>query len=196
MSQTLSKIAGKGLAPLLPLLKLGDEPAAALKGCQSATEALDRLEAGGFLMEATRLLAHALPRREAVWWACMCAAHTEPPDLPEADRKAREAAELWVRQPSDQNRIGAKQKSDATAVATPKSWIAMAVFYCGNSITPEGQPAMPPKPHIAGRTLSGALVLSAVRSEPKRQVARLQRFLESGRNVAAGGAGRLPKETA
>ena len=26
MSQTLSKIAGKGLAPLLPLLKLGDEP--------------------------------------------------------------------------------------------------------------------------------------------------------------------------
>jgi hypothetical protein len=196
MSQTLSKIAGKGLAPLLPLLKLGEAPVAAVKGCQSATEALDRLEAGGFLMEATRLLAHALPRREAVWWACMCAAHTEPPGLPEADRKAREAAELWVRQPSDQNRIGAKQKSDATAVATPESWIAMAVFYCGDSITPEGQPAVPPKPYIAGRTLSGAVVLSAVRSDPKRQVARLQRFLESGRNVATGGAGRLPKETA
>jgi len=196
MSQTLSKIAGKGLAPLLPLLKLGETPAAAVKDCQSATEALARLEAGGFLMEATRLLAHALPRREAVWWACMCATHTEPPDLPEVDHKAREAAELWVRQPSDENRIAAKKKSDATAVATPESWIAMAVFFCGESITPEGQPVVPPKPHIAGRTLSGAVLLSAVRSDPKRQVVRLQRFLESGRNVAAGGAGRLPKEAA
>ncbi|HUB15618.1 MAG TPA: hypothetical protein VMB34_26970 [Acetobacteraceae bacterium] len=196
MSQTLSKLAGKGLAPLLPHLKLSDEAAAAVQGCQSATEALDKLAGGGFLMEAARLLAHGLPRREAVWWTCMCAMSTEPPDLPEADRKARAAAEQWVRQPSDQNRIAAKQQADATALATPESWAALAVFFCGESITPEGQPTVAPKPHIAGRTLSGAVVLSAVRKDPARQVARLQRFIESGRNVAAGGAGRLSKEEA
>lgn len=194
MSQTLTKLAGKGLAPLQPLLKLPEEAAAAVEGCQLASEAMDRLEAGGFLMEAARLLAHALPRREAVWWTCMCAGHTEPPDLPEADRKARVAAEQWVRQPNDQNRIAAKQLSDATGLSTPESWVAMAVFFCGESITPEGQPKVPPKPHIAGRTLGGAVVLSAVRTDPKRQKERLQRFLESGRNIAAGGAGRLERE--
>jgi hypothetical protein len=194
MSQTSTKLAGKGLAPLQPLLKLSGEAAAAVQGCQLATEALDRLEAGGFLMEAARLLAHALPRREAVWWTCMCAGHTEPPDLPEADRKARAAAEQWVRQPNDQNRIAAKQQSDATGLSTPESWVAMAVFFCGESIMPEGQPKVPPKPHIAGRTLGGAVVLSAVRTDPKRQKDRLQRFLESGRNIAAGGAGRLERE--
>ena len=142
-------------------------------------------------MEATRLLAHALPRREAVWWACMCAAHTEPPDLPEADRKAREAAEHWVRQPSDQDRIGAMQQADATAVATPESWVAMAAFWCGDSITPEGQPAMPPKPHIAGKDVErrAGAGRGALRAEAAGGAA--QRFLESGRNIAAGGAGRL-----
>jgi hypothetical protein len=179
---------------LRPLLKLPDEAAAAVQGCQSAAEALDRLEAGGFLMQAARLLAHALPRREAVWWICMCAGHTEPADLPEADRMARAAAEQWVRQPNDSNRIAAKRQSDATELSTPESWAAMAVFFCGESITPEGQPKVPPKPHIAGRTLGGAVVLSAVRTDPKRQNDRLRRFMESGRNIAAGGAGRLEHE--
>ncbi|HTW69770.1 MAG TPA: hypothetical protein VME47_07790 [Acetobacteraceae bacterium] len=194
MSQALTKLAGKSLAPLQPMLKLPAEAAAAVQGCQLATEALDRLEAGGFLLEAARLLAHALPRREAVWWACMCAGHTEPPDLPEADRKARAAAEQWVRQPSDQNRIAAKQLSDATGLSTPESWVAMAVFFCGESIVPEGQPKVPPKPSIAGSTLDGAVAVSAVRTDPKRQQQRLRRFLESGRDIAAGGAGRLPHE--
>ncbi|HUN44762.1 MAG TPA: hypothetical protein VMU81_31130 [Acetobacteraceae bacterium] len=194
MSQTLTKLTGKGLAPLQPLLKLPEAAAAAVQGCQLATEALDRLEAGGFLMEAARLLAHALPRREAVWWTCMCASHTEPPDLPEADRSARAAAEQWVRQPNDQNRIAAKQQSDATGQSTPESWAAMAVFFCGESITPEGQPKVPPKPHIAGRTLGGAVVLAAVRTDPKRQQDRLRQFLESGRSIAAGGVGRLEHE--
>lgn len=196
MSQALTKIAGKGLAPLHSVLRLQADPAATVKDCQLVTEALDRLEAGGFLLEAARMLALALPRREAVWWACMCAAHTAPTDLPEADRKAREAAELWVRQQSDKNRIAAKQQADATTLETPESFAAMAVFYCGDSILPEGQPAVPPKPFVAGKTLAGAVTLAAVRTAPMRQRARLQRFLESGRNIAAGGAGRLPAEQA
>lgn len=196
MSQALIKISGKGLVALQPVLKFKAEPAAAVKDCQLVTDALGRLEAGGFLMEAARLLALALPRREAVWWACMCAAHTAPPDLPEADRKAREAAELWVRQQGDKNRIAAKQQADATTLESPESWAALAVFFSGDSILPEGQPVVPPKPHVAGRTLAGAVILAAVRTDPLRQVTRLKRFLESGRNIAAGGSGRLPAEDA
>ena len=159
-------------------------------------DALDRLEAAGFLMEATRLMAHALPKREAVWWACMCAAHTAPPDLPETDRHAREAAEHWVRQQSDALRRGAMQQAEAGGFATPEAWAAVAAFWSGDSMAPEGQPAVAPAPHLPGTAVAGAVVLAAVRGDPARQPARLKRFLESGRNIAAGGPGRLPPEEA
>lgn len=194
MTQALSKIAGKPLAPLQPVVALPAAASAALRDCQAVPEALDRLQAGGFLMEAARLLAHALPGREAVWWACMCAAHTVPSDLPDADRLAREAAELWVRQPSDANRRAALRQAEATDRGTPEAWAAVAAFWYGDSIAPEGQPAVPPTPHVAGKAVAGAIALAAMRSDPKRQAARLARFLDSGRNIAAGGSGRLPRE--
>lgn len=196
MSQTLTKIAGRDLAALRPFVALPAGAAAAVRDCAQVPEAIERLEAGGFLIEATRLLAHALPRREAVWWACMCAAHTAPPDLPEADRLAREAAELWVRQQGDKNRRAAVRQAEATSFESPEAWAAYAIFWCGETIGPEDQPPVPPPPHVAGKTVAGAVVLAAVRTDPKRQDARLKRFLESGRNIATGGSGRLPAEDA
>jgi hypothetical protein len=196
MSQTLTKITGKDVAGLLPLVALPPGAAEALKDCRLVTEALDRLEASGFLIEATNLLGHALPKREAVWWACMCAAHTAPADLPGPDRAAREAAELWVRQPTDKNRRAAMAKAEATAFQTPDALCAYAVFWSGDTIGPEDQPPTPPTPHMTGKMAAAAVYLAAVRTTPAREEARLKRFLESGRNIAAGGPGRLPPETA
>jgi hypothetical protein len=163
-----------------------------VKDCRLVPEAIDVLDAGGFLIEATRLLAYALPKREAVWWACMCAAHTAPPDLPEPDRLAREAAELWVRHQGDKNRRAAMRLAEATTFESPEAWTAVAVFWSGDTIGPEDQPAVPPDPHVAGKAVAGSIYLAAVRTNPGLQNPRLQRFLESGRNIAAGGSGRLP----
>lgn len=196
MSQTLSKIAGKELAGLLPIVALPGPAAAAVQECRLAAEAIDRLEAGGFLIEATRVLAHALPKREAVWWGCMCAAHTAPPDLPEPDRLARAAAEHWVRQPTDKNRRAAMHQAEATTFESPDALCAYAVFWCGETIGPEDQPPTPPTPGMAGKIIAPAVLLAALRTDPTRQDARLKRFLESGRNVAAGGPGRIPPEEA
>ena len=196
MSQTSSKIAGRELAALRPVVALPAAAAAAVNDCRLVTEALDVLEAGGFLMEASRLLAYALPKREAVWWACMCAAHTAPPDLPEADRLAREAAEHWVRQQGDENRRAAMRQAEATTLEAPEGWAAIAVFWSGETIGPEDQPPVPPPPHMTGKAVAGTVYLAAVRSDPSRLNTRLKRFLESGRNIAAGGPGRLPPEEA
>jgi hypothetical protein len=196
MSQALTKIVGKELAGLLPVVKLPAPAAAVVRDCRLVSEAIDLLEAAGFLLEATRVLAHALPKREAVWWACMCAAHTAPPGLPEADRLAREAAELWVRHPTDKNRREAMRLAEATSYEEPETWPAVAVFWSGDTIAAEDQPAVPPTPHIAGKAVAGTIYLSAVRTDPGMQNARLKRFLESGRSIAAGGPGRLPPEEA
>jgi hypothetical protein len=85
-------------------------------------------------------------------------------------------------------------QAEAANFASPEAWAAVAAFWCGDSIGPEDQPAIPPAPHFAGKAVSGAVALASVRGEPKRQAARLKRFLESGRNIAAGGPGRLPAE--
>ena len=68
--KTVSKLSAD-LARVLPHLQLDAEDKAALADCRQSVEALDRLEQAGLLIEATRPLAHALPAREAVWWATL-----------------------------------------------------------------------------------------------------------------------------
>ena len=190
-----AKLTGD-LAAIAPLLDLPPSAAAAMRPCKQVPEGLAALESGGFLAEAARLFAHALPRREAVWWACMCAAHTAPSDLPQPDHSAREAAETWVRQPTEPNRREAMRRAEAAGFGTPEAWAAVAVFWSGGSMAPEGQPAVPPAPHLAGTAVVGAVTLAAVRGHPAHRDARLARFLESARAIADGGAGRLAPETA
>jgi len=196
MSQAANKLASRDLASLIPHLDLGPEATAATAACGHATDALTKLEAGGFLVEATKLMAHALPKREAVWWSCMCSSHTAPPDLPDADQKCRGAAEEWVRGQSEKQRYAAWDAAQASGYGTPEVYTAVAAFWCGGSMAPEGQPAVPPQPHFVGNAVAGVIALSAVRGDPTKRDARLKRFLESGRNIAAGGPGRLPPETA
>jgi hypothetical protein len=196
MSQPLVKIAGTSLETVRARVPLPAEATTAIADCADVAAAVDRLEAAGFLLEATRFVAHALPKREAVWWACMCATHTAPADLPEPDRKAREAAENWVRQQGDKPRRAAWELAEGSGFGTPEAWCAVGAFWCGDSMAPEGQPAVPPAPHLPGTAVAGAVALAAVRGDVTRQQARLHSFLESGRNIAAGGPGRLPAETA
>ena len=68
-------------------------------------------------------------------------------------------------------------------------------FWSSGSMAPEGQPAVPPPPHLIGTAVAGAIALAAVRGDPARRDARLVRFLESAHAIAAGGAGRLAPET-
>jgi hypothetical protein len=194
MAGTLTKLARTEIAVVIDRAALSPEALAPLTGCVDVGAALVLLEEGGFAAEAVRMLAHALPKREAVWWACMCATNTQPEDLGEADRLARETAELWVRQQKDEQRRAAMKHAEAAAFSTPEAWAGVAAFWSGESIAPEGVPNVPPPPHAVGGAVSGAIALAAVRGEVERQPARLKRFLESGRNIAAGGPGRMAPE--
>ena len=196
MSGSLPKIVDVDFTAIRPRIGLSNDAASVLANCTLIPDALHLLESSGFLVEAARLVAHALPRREAVWWACMCALHTAPANLSDNDRLAREMAEDWVRQQSDKIRRAAMAKAEAGDFATPEAWAAVAAFWSGDSMAPEGQAAVPPAAHLCGTAVAGSVVLAAVRGDPIRQPARLKRFLESGRNIAAGGPGRLAPEDA
>lgn len=194
MNPTLPKLATL-LAPLLPRLELPPAADQALAGAQTAAEGVDRLEAAGFCNEALRLCAHALPKREAVWWACMCADAVPDPALPEPDRAARTAAEAWVRKPADDEvRRAAWECAQSTSFRSPEAWAAVGAFWSGGSMAPAGQPAVPPADNLTGVAVSGGVVMAAVRGRPERAEARMRRFLGAARDIAAGGAGRIPLE--
>jgi len=192
----LVKLDGARLAELRPHLDLPPPAEVLVDTCVDAPAALQALVGGGFLLEAARLLAHALPRREAVWWACMCARHTAPADLPAADRAALEATELWVRRPTDENRRAAYGLAEAAGFGSPEAWVGVAAFWSGDSMSPLGQPAVPPAAHLAGRAVAGATGLASVRAHPDRQARRLATFIAGAREIAGGGTGRLAAEDA
>lgn len=195
--QPATPLAKLGAAPLALVRERGELSADALAriaACADAPTALQVLESGGLASDAVKLVAHALPRREGVWWACMCARATMPPDLPAADRAALEAAEAWVRKPTDEGRRAAFAAAEQARFGTPEAWAGVAAFWSGDSMAPLGQPQVPPAPHLAGLAITGAVTLAAVRTDPSRQAARLARFLASGRDIAAGGPGRIEPE--
>src|SRR6188474_1412912 len=135
-----SKLSGD-LARVLPHLQLDDQGRSALAGCKDAVEALDRLERAGLLIEATRLVAHALPPREAVWWACACSQHTASSgDNPAVEAKLRAAAEEWVRHQTDELRRAAMAEAEKAGFSSSEAWAAVAAFWSGDSMAPPEVP--------------------------------------------------------
>ena len=193
MSQALPKLAVP-LAPLIPRLELDAEGSAIIAGKPDAASAVSALADAGRLPEAVRLAAHALPKREAVWWACMCARAVPDPSVADPDLKALAAAEAWVRRPDEANRRAAMAAAEATKMQSPEAWAAVGAFWSGGSMSPEGQPAVPPAEHLTGVAIAGAVVLAAVRRSPERADARFGLFLTSARDIAGGGGGRIEPE--
>ena len=191
MSGSLAKV-NRDLAAVLALATLEPKPAALVRGAEDTVMAIVRLEEAGELIGATRLFAFSLPRREAVWWAAMCAIHTVPTGQAEGECQVREAAESWVRQQDDKTRYAAMELARAAGFACPESWVGMAAFWSGDSMAPPEQPKVPPGPQLTGTAVAGAVALSAARGDARQMSARLTRFLASARDIADSGAGRIP----
>lgn len=193
---TLGKLRASTMEKVFPRLALSGQSAELIRAEPDPVIALDLLEQSGFLSEAAKLIAHALPPREGVWWACMCAHHTAPANLAAPDRAAAAAAETWVRNQSDESRRDAFDHAQQGGFGSPEAWAAVAAFWSGDSMSPIGLPKTPPAPHLTGTAVIGSVVLAAVRTHPERREERLRHFLASGREIASGKVGRLmPEET-
>lgn len=182
------------LAPLLPRMELDAEGQKILDGAPDAATGIGRLQGAGRLPEATRIVAHALPKREAVWWACMCARAVPDPKATPEDMAALEAAEAWVRRPEEKARRAAMEAAERAKFNSAEAWAAVGAFWSGGSLMPEGQAEVPPADHLTGSAVTGAVLLAAVRFRPEHQKDRYARFLTAAREIAEGGAGRMEPE--
>ena len=82
------------------------------------------LNAAGLYPASMAVLAHALPKREAVWWACTSVRRAGAPQPGSPDLEALAAAENWVRRPTEENRQAAKLAADKVDTDSPSNWAA------------------------------------------------------------------------
>jgi hypothetical protein len=134
--------------------------------------------------DAARFLAHTMPKREAVWWACLCARPERGAPPPPA-AAAQQAAETWVVNPSDENRRAAYAAAQVAGIGTPAGLTGAAVFFSGGSLGPAEFQAVPPPEHLTATTAANAVILAAV-ADPHRMTAKYRQFLALGQDVAAG----------
>lgn len=189
-AEPVRKITAKTAAEICGLYRPAPEAKALVTADASPSAFLGLLEERGLLIDAIAFLARALPKREAVWWACMCIRETMPPDAEEPVRAALSAAEAWVYRPVEERRRAAMAAAEAASYESPESWAAMAAFWSGGSMAPPEAPIVPPGDDLTAHAVASAILLAAVRSEPERAAERHRLFLAKGRDIADGGTGR------
>lgn len=150
----------------------------------SPSEAIEFLAGKGLYTEAVRLLAHLLPKREAVWWAWI-SARRAPDAHPSPDESASlQATEKWLTQPTDENRRAAMVAAEKAQVGTPAGCSGLAAFLSGDSLAPPGAHPVPPGEHLAAKTVANAIILAAVSSAPEKSSETLHGFLNDGLKLA------------
>jgi hypothetical protein len=184
------KLAGKQPAELADRLKLDDKARDLLAPDLTVDAYVARLNTAGLFPEAVSVMAHALPKREAVWWACTAVrkAVAPLPGSPASD--ALIAAETWVRRPTEENCRAAHQTAERVGLDSPSTWAAMAAFWSGDNMAPVGAPVVAPGEALTGRAVTGAVTLAAVQHEPQRAPEKFRGFTTIALDIARGGDGR------
>jgi len=182
---TLTKVTAR-TPDVVKLFALSDEAKKLYKDTLVPRQFFDALVAAGKFMDAVRFLGHALPKREAVWWACVCVRQTLGATPQPPVTAALAAAEKWTSDPSEDNRRAAEKASQAAQLSTPAGCAALAAFLSGGSLAPPNLPVVPPAEHLTGHAAASAILMAAVITEPEKASDKYKRFCQVGIDVGNG----------
>jgi len=185
-SNGLVKVTAKTAAEVCKHFSLGEEAKKLLRDGLTPVQFLDTLMEKQQFVDAVRFLAHALPKREAVWWACLCGRAVAGSNAAPKIAAALQAAEKWVVDPSEENRRAAMPAAEAAEFKTPAGCAAVAAFWSGGSLGPPSAPVVPPDPYLTAHGVAGAVMVAAVQSEPEKAPEKYRKFLAQGIEVAKG----------
>lgn len=176
--------SGKTLDEICRVAELSEEALALLANGTDGRGYIERLAAQGQFADAVGFLAHALPKRPAVWWAWYCARHAHGDTPPATVQAALEATKQWIAEPDDKNRREAMRWAREVEFRTPAGCAGLAAFFCGDNIGPPDRDAVPPEEYTAAKVISGCISLAAVFCEPEKAAEKLQEFVKQGLEVA------------
>jgi hypothetical protein len=181
-----TQVAARGVEQICATAGLGAPATDLARKDMSVREYLAVLFDRGHFTDAVKFLSHALPKREAIRWACLCAREVVGAETPAPEVRALEAAERWVRVPSEEYRRAAMTAMETAGLGSPGGCAAFGAFVSGGSLAPPDVPAVPPADHLTAHAVSGAVILAAVASTPERAPEKYRRFLGLGIGVTNG----------
>jgi hypothetical protein len=188
ITELFKLMADRTVAEICSDFELQEEAKAHLSGEPMAHEFVDRLVRAKLFADATRFLAYGLPRREAVWWASLCVRSVPGCCSDEIAAGAVQAAEAWVKNPTEEDReaaltIGGKHNFEMPGA--PAAWTAMAAGWSAGATMSGDETVEVPVEHLTAHAASGAIILAAS-AEPDRAEEVSRKFLEAGVQIAQG----------
>ena len=185
-NNTINKIIGSTPAILSRILTISGEGRQLANEEISARDFVETLTSANLETDAIQFLAYALPKREAVWWACL-AVRDNHLEIKTQTQDALLAIESWVYQPSDEKRRAIFPLIEDLGFDTAASYAGMAAFWSGGSIAPLAEVTIEPDPRLSPTAAAAAVMLSAAISPIVKKQQQLA--IKRGLNIAQGGNG-------
>ena len=126
--------ANSRTALIFGVAELSEEAAGLLRADSQPLEYLNLLTEKKLFPDAVRFLAHALPKREGVWWAWVCARRAAGEQPPAKIKASLDATERWIAQPNEENRRAAKEAADVAGVGSAAGCSGLGAFFSGGSL--------------------------------------------------------------
>jgi hypothetical protein len=182
MGSTSAQINSRTVA-ISTAAELGEEAMALVRPDLHPLDFVALLMQKAFYPDAVRFIAHALPKREAVWWGWVCARRAAGEDPPPKIKGALDATERWIAQPNEDNRRLAMAAAQKAELGTAAGCAGLAAFFSGGSLAPPEAPAVPPGEFLTAKAVSGAVIFAAVGKEPEKAPEKFKSFVAQGVEV-------------
>ena len=140
-----------------------------------------RSSAASSISDAVTVLAHALPIREGIWWACCCARRCPDLATSRAKQGAVEAAEAWVTDGTEASRYRAFEAAQLAPLGTAANCVAMAAFASVGSMAPADAEPMPPPPGLCAQLIAGAVIVASIAEGAERAPQHYEFYIEQGK---------------
>jgi hypothetical protein len=147
---------------------------------------LKNLSAAQRFEDAVAFCAHLLPRREAVWWGCGCLRSFRH-DIPQLQVAGLVAAETWVQQPNDENRLRALQAGTRSDNSDSCTWLALGAGWAGGMLSTVPNPAVPVPHYLTARAIRIAILLGARHIPAAERTERTSACIAEGIKLAERG---------
>ena len=181
---TTAQPQGRTLAELADLADVGDEAKGLLQPAHTPRDYLSTLVAAEQYPPAIRLLAHLMPKREAVWWGWYCAKRWAGAEPAAKLKAALDAAERWISAPNDEHRRAAFEAAEKAEMGNPVGCTGAAVFFSHGSLAPADLPPVPPDDYLTAKMVANAVTLAAVTPAPAQANEKFATYVKTGLDVA------------
>jgi len=163
--------------------ELGEDAMALVRPDLHPLELVAALMDKALFPDAVRFIAHALPKREAVWWGWVCARRAAGDNPPPNIKAALDATERWIAQPNEDNRRQAMAAAQTAELSTAAGCAGLAAFFSGGSLSPPEAPPVPPGEFLTAKAVAGAVIFAAVAKQPELAPEKFRSFVAQGVEV-------------